>query len=203
MIASLAAAFAVGAGVTYGVSAASAGSAKSSVSAGSTDSADTADTAESAESAELRPGQRGGAAAPNPASPARTRFPGLVAASGEPTLAGLTSVKPRPGVVVRVAGPFDDRFTLSKLAFNGSRVSGRVLVTSDVSEILDFEAVAGFYGPAGNLLGTNRFVHHGSEESHTQAGPPSQLQTFSIAVPEKLRGQAVSAAVGVPVLVNE
>jgi len=147
--------------------------------------------------------QSGPTALPNPATAARTRFPGLVSATGKPTLTGLSAVKPKPGSVARVTGPFDDRFRIEKLVFDGSRVSGRVRITSDVSDILELETLAGFYGSDGRLLGTNRFVYHLVEESQSHTGPPSEVQTFTIAVPTRLRGRAVSAAVGVPVLVNE
>lgn len=170
LIVGVAAAFVIGAGVTYAVSLSD---------------------------------QRDGAAAPNPSSAARTSFPGLPAATGEPRLTGLTRIKPKPGTVTRVKGPFDDRFTMQKLAFDGSRVSGRLAITSDVSDILELQAVAGFYDGQGKLLGTNRFVHHLVEDSHSHSGPPSELQVFTIAVPTGLRGRAVSAAVGIPVLVNE
>jgi len=55
-------------------------------------------------------------------------------------------------------------------------------------------------------VGTARFDHHLDEsaaehEEHT--GPPAELERFVIPVPGELRGNAVAAAVGVPVLVNE
>jgi len=150
-----------------------------------------------------RTGQSGPAALTKPATAARTRLPGLVAATGSPTLPGLRTARPKPGTVARVSGPFDDRFTMEKLEFDGSRVSGRLRITSDVSDILELEALAGFYDRQGKLLGTNRFVYHLVEESQTHTGPPSELRTFTIAVPNGLPESAVSAAVGVPVLVNE
>ena len=170
MIVALAAAGAIGTGLTYAVSPA---------------------------------GQAGSGSLPDPASAARTSLPGLVAAIGEPTLTGLGAAKPQPGTVGTVTGPFDGRFTMDKLVFDGSRVSGRVRITSDVSDILELEALAGFYGRDGKLLGTNRFVYHLVEEGHSHRGPPSELKAFTIPVPAGARGRAVSAAVGVPVLVNE
>jgi hypothetical protein len=153
-----------------------------------------------------RSGQPERTTAANAASAARTSFPGLIAATAEPSLTGLNGVRPgrpRPGTVARVTGPFDDRFTLNRLVFERSGVTGTVTVTSDVSDILELEAVAGFYDRSGKLLGTNRFVHHLVEDSHPHSGPPSELQKFTIAVPTGLRDRAVSAAVGIPVLVNE
>ena len=137
---------------------------------------------------------------------ARTALPGLDKISTEPTLASLARATPPKGQAVQASGPFDDRFTLRGLAFDGSRVTGSASITSDVSDILEFEALAGFYDAQGRLLGTSRFTYHHDESqghSHNADGTPSELATFTIAVPAKLRGAAVSAAVGVPVLVNE
>jgi hypothetical protein len=141
---------------------------------------------------------------------ARTEFPGLEPAAAEPTLPGLTSVAPAPGEVAQASGPLDDRFVLSDLRFDGGVLHGVATVTSDVSEILDFEALAGFYDDRGRLLATATFVHHLAEgHGHDEAGhedaagPPSEVQEFDIPVPAEAQGRAVSAAVGVPVLVNE
>ncbi|WP_138757714.1 hypothetical protein [Modestobacter altitudinis] len=137
---------------------------------------------------------------------ARTSFPGLQPAAAEPTLAGLDQLTPAPGSVVQAPGPFDDRFRLEGLTLNADGVHGSALVVSDVSEILEFEALAGFYDAEGRLLGTGRFVHHLDEDlidPTEEHGPPNQLESFSIPMPADLQGRAVSAAVGVPVLVNE
>ena len=80
------------------------------------------------------------------------------------------------------AGPFDDRFLLENLAFDGASVSGAVRVTSDVSAVLDLEVVAGFYDDKGALLGTGRFVHHLVDDG-SHSGAPEELVTFTIAVP--------------------
>jgi hypothetical protein len=56
------------------------------------------------------------------------------------------------------------------------------------------------------LIGTGRLVHHLDEEqvdSEQDAGPPNELEDFAIVIAPDLRGEVVSAAVGVPVLVNE
>jgi len=141
----------------------------------------------------------------DPATAARTSFPDLPAASGEPTLPSLSTVKPARGKVVQAEGPFDDRFQLDGLRFDGSEVTGTATITSDVSEILEFEALAGFYDQAGELRGTGRYVHHleGDHGHEEEGGTPDETQDFTIAVPANLKGVAVSAAVGVPVLVNE
>jgi hypothetical protein len=133
----------------------------------------------------------------------QTAFPGLPAATGEPALASLHQVKPKPGTVVQAAGPFDSRFTLDRPALKDGAVTGAITVTSDVSDLLELEVMAGFYDQAGTLLGTGRFVHHAGVDAHAHSGPPSETEEFSVSVPTDLAGRAVSAAVGVPVLVNE
>jgi len=146
-----------------------------------------------------------GAATPDPQAAARTSFPDLAPASGEPALPSLSTVEPAPGKVVQAEGPFDDRFRLAGLRFDGSEVTGKATITSDVSEILEFEALAGFYDEDGQLRGTGRYVYHlEADHGHEEdAGTPDETQDFTIAVPADLEGVAVSAAVGVPVLVNE
>jgi hypothetical protein len=138
-----------------------------------------------------------------PAVAVMTSFPGLTPATGEPALPSLDVLRPEPGVVVQAGGPFDERFHLVSLAFDGATVSGSVTITSDVSDLLELEVVAGFYGADGALLGTGRYVHHASGHEHAPTGPPSESEAFQIAVPAGLPQQAVSVAVGVPVLVNE
>jgi hypothetical protein len=145
-------------------------------------------------------------AVPAPAAAVRTTFPGLLPAAAEPQLPGLDQLSPAPGTVVQAPGPFDDRLALDSLTFDSSGVHGSALVVSDVSDILEFEALAGFYDEAGRLLGTGRFVYHLDESAIDPAehsGPPNELEEFSIPLPAGLGGRAVSAAVGVPVLVNE
>ena len=145
---------------------------------------------------------------PAPAPTAVTSFPGLATADSDtPTLASLASAGPQAGTVIQAAGPFDDRFVLQDLAFGESGVTGSVEVTSDVSEVIELEVIAGFYGADGALLGENSFVLHADEEesghAHTHSGPPEEVHGFTVPVPPSLAGEAVSAAVGVPVLVNE
>lgn len=153
------------------------------------------------------PGARDAApdAAPvvDPATAARTSFPGLTPATGEPTLPGLRSATPRPGAVDRLAGPFDDRFTWQRLRLEPGAVTGAVDVTSDVSDILELQVVAGFYDRDGRFLGLGRFTHHLVEESHHDSGPPSEEERFHISAPARIRDRVASASVGVPVLVNE
>lgn len=140
----------------------------------------------------------------DPQAAPRTSFAGLTPATGEPSLPSLQTLHPAPGAVVEAAGPFDDRFRFRRLAFDGSVVTGTAEITSDVSDILEFEALAGFYDRSGALVGTARHTYHLDESTaQPHEGVPSETQRFTIAVPAKLRGAAVAAAVGVPVLVNE
>ena len=139
---------------------------------------------------------------PGPASAAKTTFPGLAAAEGEPELQGMQDARPGKGQTVQVPGPLDDRFVLEGLTFDGTAVSGTLQITGNTSDLLDLQVLAGFYDDKGSLLGTARFVHHrGSEEPPPDA--PEGQQEFAISVPAQYQGAAVSAAVGVPVLVNE
>ncbi|VXB09848.1 conserved exported hypothetical protein [Microbacterium sp. 8M] len=146
--------------------------------------------------------------APAPGTPsaqsgvAATTLPGLATPTGEPDLASLHGVHPEPGQAVTAAGPFDDRFVVHDLAFDGSAVTGTIEITSDVSDVLELMVVAGFYDAQGALLGTARFERHG-EDHEVHAGPPSEATAFRVDVPDALRGTAASAAIGVPVLVNE
>lgn len=139
-----------------------------------------------------------------PRAAARTSFPGLTPATSEPTLPGLATASPAAGAVAQVPGPFDDRFRLERLAFDGGSVTGTVVITSDVSDLLELEVLAGFYDRDGALVGTARAVHHLDESTVApdHEGPPDEDHAFEIAVPDGSDG-AVAAAVGVPVLVNE
>jgi hypothetical protein len=145
----------------------------------------------------------GPAADPTGSPTVQTSFPGLAKPTGEPSLDGLTSASPAAGTVAWVKGPFDDRFTTSGLGFDGSAVRGSLTITSDVSDILELQVLAGFFDADGHYLGEARFTHHLVEGEHSHAGPPSESETFTIRVPKKYAGQARAAAVGVPVLVNE
>lgn len=129
-------------------------------------------------------------------------LPGLVAAESEPQLASLRGLAPRPGAILQAAGPFDDRFRFEQLLLTGGEVTGAVRVTSDVSELLELVVVAGFYDAQGRLLGTHAFVHHQIDEPSRSAAP-LEVTDFTIPVPRQWESQAVAAAVGVPVLVNE
>ena len=148
----------------------------------------------------------GGAAAPGASTPVPvvvTSFPDLPTPTGDPDLPGIADAAPAAGTVGHIAGPFDDRFALARLRFDGRQVTGALDITSDVSDLLELQILAGFYDAEGRLIGQSRFTHHLDEDTHHDSGPPSEHEVFTIAVPARLRGKAVSAAVGVPVLVNE
>jgi hypothetical protein len=140
---------------------------------------------------------------PVPAATVQTSFPGLAAAQGEPDLPQLQIAHPQPGQAIQVNGPFDDRFVLENTAFTNTAATGTIRITSDVSDLLELQILAGFYDDKGALLGTGRFEHHAGQEAHNHEGPPSETEAFTIDVPAGLAGKAVSAALGVPVLVNE
>ncbi|MDO5498573.1 MAG: hypothetical protein Q4F67_02710 [Propionibacteriaceae bacterium] len=132
-----------------------------------------------------------------------TELPGLTPPSGDPDLPSLREAQPRPGEAIRVAGPFDDRFEIDDLTFDGREISGSVRVTSDVSALIDLQVVGGFYDANGQLLGVERWDHHADGEDHDHDAHVEEATDFAIPVPEAAAGAAVSAAVGVPVLVNE
>lgn len=134
-----------------------------------------------------------------------TTLPGLTAPTGQPQLASIRTLHPQSGALVQATGPFDDRFALDALAFDGTSVSGSVRVTSDVSAVLDLEVVAGFYDAGGAFIGTARFSYHATDDGPTDpvTGTPVETIPFQVAVPAEFAGRAASASVGVPVLVNE
>ena len=146
-----------------------------------------------------------------PVSPAPVSEPAsapqTTATSRQTPMPGLQTARPSEGQVVLVDGPFNDRFHIDALAFDGARVSGEVVVTSDVSEIIDLQVQVGFHDAQGTLIGTASYDHHGhghDESDHATHSPEDQPSVaFEIAVPAHLAGAAVSASVGVPVLVNE
>ena len=143
---------------------------------------------------------------PDPSAVVATSFPDLAAPTGEPDLDGIDTADPAPGSVVPVAGPFDDRFVLSGLRIEGGTVTGRLRVTSDVSEVLELQVLAGFYDDTGSFLGSGRAVFHLDESAgHVpeQTGSPSELQEFRIEAPSANVAHVASATIGVPVLVNE
>ncbi|TCJ24107.1 hypothetical protein [Nocardioides jejuensis] len=130
----------------------------------------------------------------------QTSFPGLATPTGEPELPGMTDAHPSRGTVTWVSGPFDTRFDTRGLRFDGSAIRGELDVTSDVSEILDLQVLAGFYDARGAYLGEGRWTLHSEDDN---VGRPDESVRFAVRVPSAYAGKAVAATVGVPVLVNE
>ncbi|MFT3968747.1 MAG: hypothetical protein QM695_00325 [Micropruina sp.] len=94
--------------------------------------------------------------------------------SSQSPMPGLQTARPPQGQAVLVDGPFNDRFHIDGLAFDGARVTGTVVVTSDVSEIIDLQVQVGFHDASGALLGTASFDHHGQghdESEHASHSP--------------------------------
>ncbi len=138
----------------------------------------------------------------SPDSVVRTALPGLTPAAGDPTLPGVATAAPPAGRVGRLAGPFDDRFTMTGLRLDDGRVAGRLRVTSDVSDLIELQVLVAWYDARGDLLGVRRWTRHTTEE-HQHTGPPSEVERFAVAAAAGWRDEVQSAAVGVPVLVNE
>ena len=150
----------------------------------------------------------GAAPLPRAAATPVTVLTGLAAPTGDPELPSLARLHPRRGDAVRAAGPFDDRLALTGLRFDGKAVHASARITSDVSDVLEFASRAGFYDSSGRLIATAAYTYHLDEDhpdahAHNADGTPDEVKTFSIPVPAEARGSAVSAAVGVTVLVNE
>ena len=134
-----------------------------------------------------------GDAAPvsKPAGVVRTHLTGNATS---PVLIGLRAAHPATGVT-QVTGPFDDRFRFSGLRFANGHLTGALTVTSDVSEIIELQVLAGFYDRSGALIRTGTWEKHGEGDF---ANVDETLR-FDVAAP----AGAVAAALGVPVLVNE
>lgn len=145
---------------------------------------------------------------PAPSDPevARTVLPGLNTPTGEPTLPALASARPSRGRVLIVEGPFSDRLRFERPSFDGKVVRGELEVVSDVSHLIDLQVQAGFHDASGQLLAVASFTRHGEAEAGAgqgHAAHPGERVAFEIPVPAPFAGRAVSASVGVPVLVNE
>ena len=134
---------------------------------------------------------------PDRKTAAVTSLPGRVAPAGDTTLPGITTSRPAPGTVVQVGGPFVDRFRISSLRIGRGVVTGVLTVTSDVSEVIDLQVQVGFYDASGAFLGTATYEKHG------EGARPDEVVRFTVAAPAGVRARVASAAMGVPVLVNE
>lgn len=131
--------------------------------------------------------------------------PGTAQTSPGPTAPAPpgTLASPVPaGTVHLVPGPFDDRFGLvgTRLAADG--VHTRLVVTSDVSDVLALEMTADFYDRAGRLLGSGRVVRG---DQHDASGSHVPDESLDLLVPAEpgYAARVASARLEVPVLVNE
>ncbi|MER7172983.1 hypothetical protein [Streptomyces mesophilus] len=101
-------------------------------------------------------------------------------------------------------GPFTDRVRFTGLALTDRcSVRGRLIITSDTSQVLALEVRAAFYDAKGRLLSTAAFraggghVHGGHEAAEGEEGIG-----FTVTAP-KGRDKVSGVVVSVPVLVNE
>jgi hypothetical protein len=141
-------------------------------------------------------------AASLPTGPVVNTSLGLPTPTGDPELPGIRGLAPASGTVGRLAGPFDDRFVTRGVTFDGRALHGSLTVTSDVSEILALQVLAGFYDADGRFVGQARWDFRPPEEGHEE-GHPDESVDFVVEVPAKLRGRAAAASYGVTNLVNE
>ena len=113
------------------------------------------------------------------------------------------AVVPPAGTVTEVAGPFDDRFTLADLRLSAGVVTSKLRVTSDVSEIINFEITASFYDAKGLLLGTaTQQIAEGDGSKGNPTAENGGVELRLAANPSYL-ARVASAQVRVPVMVNE
>ena len=113
------------------------------------------------------------------------------------------AVVPAAGTVTTLDGPFDDRFNLADLRLSAGVVTSKLRVTSDVSEIINFEITASFYDVQGQLLGTaSQEIAEGDGSKGDPTAENGGVELRLAANPSYL-AQVASAQVRVPVMVNE
>ncbi|MGW5231877.1 hypothetical protein ACWEQU_06180 [Streptomyces nodosus] len=127
-----------------------------------------------------------------------------------PTPAASLSPAATPGEVRLSDGPFTDRVHITELALNKgpAAVTGHLVVTSDVSDLIALELRAAYYDTRGRLLGTGSFEYaEEGEAAHTHGehtGPQAENGGIDFTIPAKaVRGTPTAAVVSIPVLVNE
>ena len=118
---------------------------------------------------------------------------------------------PLAGAVTLLPGPLTSTVAVEGLALEpGEQLAavGTVQVVQDVSSVIILELDAGFYDAQGRLLGVERLVLR--QPDFTRAWRAGTIDRqygaalpFRIEVPEGVGPQVASAAVAVPVLVNE
>ncbi|MFF4789521.1 hypothetical protein ACFY2M_07065 [Streptomyces sp. NPDC001276] len=124
-----------------------------------------------------------------------------------PAPAASLSPVATPGEVRISDGPFTDRVRITKLtlAKGPAAVTGHLVVTSDVSDLIALELRAAYYDAQGRLLGTGTFEH--TEEGHAHgehSGPQAENGGIDFTVPAKgLQDTPAAAVLSIPVLVNE
>ncbi|MGW0885090.1 hypothetical protein [Streptomyces sp. NPDC002671] len=133
----------------------------------------------------------------------------LPAPRTEPAPAPTLSPAPRKGEVRIEDGPFTDRLRLKSLTLTDKpAVTGHLVITSDVSDVLALELRAAYYDSHGRLLGTGTFQYQEEGEdaqgNEQHKGPRAAGDGIDFTVPAKhLTGTPAAAAVSIPVLVNE
>ncbi|MFF0473962.1 hypothetical protein [Streptomyces sp. NPDC004284] len=148
-----------------------------------------------------------GGAGPADARPttARPSAP-LPAPRTAPAPAPLLSAAPKQGEVRVAEGPFTDRVRFTRLVLDGRRaLTGHLVITSDVSDVITMELRAAFYDGGGRLLGSESFTYgEDHEEEGRPAAPRAEGTGIDFSIPAKaLRGKPAAAVLSVPVLVNE
>ena len=148
-----------------------------------------------------------------PVAGGRVPTPGAVPASVQrpvrvapPVLAS----PPASGSAVVEPGPFTDRLAVTGLRVEPGdhpRLTGRLEVTTDVSELMVLEIVADFYDERGHLVGSAAQAVRG----HSIGGAPHvdeeghgrEVVAIDVAAEAPFPRRAVAAVVTVPQLVNE
>ncbi|MFD4969070.1 hypothetical protein [Streptomyces sp. NPDC058424] len=127
-----------------------------------------------------------------------------------PAPAASLSPAATPGEVRISDGPFTDRVRITKLALakGPAAVTGHLVVTSDVSDLIALELRAAYYDAQGRLLGTGSFEHaEEGEAAHAHgghSGPQAENEGIDFTIPAKgIQGTPAAAVVSIPVLVNE
>lgn len=120
-----------------------------------------------------------------------------------PSAAPRLTAPPAAGTVDLRPGPFTDRVRIDGLRLvpgTAPVVTGRLSVTTDVSDLISLELVADFYDRTGRLVGSTRTAYGDAERPHIEGEDESVA--FRLAAPAGA-GTAVFAVLSIPSLVNE
>ncbi|UGQ11528.1 hypothetical protein LO772_32905 [Yinghuangia sp. ASG 101] len=139
------------------------------------------------------------------AAPASVPQPSLPAPRSAPSAAPFLDTPPTPGEVRLEQGPFTDRLSITGLTLTGEpSVTGHMVVTSDVSDVIALELRAAYYDDRGRLVGTTSFEYQEEGHAHTAETAAAEHEGIDFTIPATgLSGTPVTALVSVPVLVNE